>query len=135
MAEMHATTTVLVVEDDDDCRRLVRLTLEGPETRVLEAPTVRQALALLGEATLDACIVDWNLPDLAGTEVVLAVRERAKGSALPVLMLTARDDEAAREAALAAGADLFLSKPFSPLELLEAVESLIRRAGRPRRAR
>jgi two-component system response regulator MprA len=118
---------VLVVDDDDAIRRVVRAVLEADGFEVAEAADGRQALDRLAAssdgngAAPRVVVLDVMMPELDGVEVCRAVDH----DATRVLMLTARTDEATEAESMAAGADRFLTKPFSAIELLDAVESLL----------
>ena len=122
---VDASRRVLVVDDDDAVRRLVRAVLEADGFTVDEAADGEAALAHLVEANGGApsiLVLDVMMPGIDGVEVC----RRVDHEAVRVLMLTARDDEDTEEASVAAGADRYLTKPFSPIELLDAIEGLVR---------
>ena len=123
------TATVLVVDDDGPIRRMLERTLSAEGYEVTGAPGGGAALAAIERATPDLLVLDLGLPDLDGLAV--CSRVRAKGLALPVLMLTARDAVPDRVAGLDAGADDYLVKPFAPEELLARVRALLRRGEEP----
>ncbi|PZS16489.1 MAG: DNA-binding response regulator [Pseudonocardiales bacterium] len=114
---------VLVVDDEAKIRRLVRVYLEREGYLVVEAPTAARALELAG--TVDLMVLDLGLPDRAGEDVARQVR---RGSALPIIMLTAKAGEAERIAGLRLGADDYVTKPFSPRELVARVAAVLRRS-------
>jgi two-component system phosphate regulon response regulator PhoB len=123
-----ALPRVLVCDDERVMRSLVRATLDGV-AEVVEASDGDEALALLREARPALLIVDMMMPGMSGLEVVRRLRGDGQLRALPVIMITARVQIADRETALEAGVDLFIGKPFSPSVLLDAVRSLLERAG------
>ena len=118
---MTEKTTVLVVDDDDLVRKVVRAVLEADDYDVLEAPNGKLALELIDEKKPGLVILDVMMPGLDGVDVCRQMSH--DGS--KVLMLTARDDVETEDASRAAGADDFLGKPFSSLELLEHVQKLV----------
>ena len=120
-----ASADILIIDDEVQIRRLLRLTLEGAGHRVREAATA--ALGLNEAATLrpDAIILDLGLPDADGVDVLRRIRE---WTTLPVLILSVRDQETQKIAALDAGADDYLTKPFGGGELLARLRVLLRRA-------
>ncbi len=120
-------TTVLLVEDELDLAGVIRRELEGSGYRVLHAPDGLIALELHARAHPDLVILDWMLPKLDGLEVLRRLR---RDSATPVLMLTARSEEADRIVGLELGADDYLTKPFSMRELVARVRAMLRRAER-----
>jgi two-component system, OmpR family, response regulator ResD len=117
--------TVLVVDDEEIVRDVVVRYLERDGYRTLEAATGGEALRLLEQELPSLVVLDVMLPGHDGLEICAWIRER---SDLPVIMLTARGDEADRIAGLELGADDYLTKPFSPRELAVRVRNLLRRA-------
>ncbi len=116
--------TILIVEDEHELAALLRRQLEGEGHTALVAHDGHTALLLAAQAGPDLLILDWMLPGLDGLTVMRRLRER---STVPVLMLTARDDEADRVLGLEVGADDYLTKPFSLRELLARVRAILRR--------
>jgi CheY-like chemotaxis protein len=116
------TTTILVVDDDDNIRGLLRAMLERGAHRVVEAEDGREALALVQRVPLDLVVLDVNLPDVDGPELCRRIKADPTTRALPVLMLTAATQEENRKRCLDAGADGYLTKPFSPLALLDLID-------------
>jgi DNA-binding response OmpR family regulator len=124
---------LLIVEDDPKLGRMLRRLLEDDRHVVEVATDGRTGLDFALEADgLDAVILDIGLPDISGLEV--ARRIRAKGSSLPILMLTARDAISDRVVGLDAGADDYLVKPFAYAELSARLRALSRRAVAPTRS-
>lgn len=119
--------TLLVVEDDVQIRRFVRLSLEREGFRVREAATYASGLVDAGTSKPDVVILDLGLPDGDGTDFV---RELRGWSQVPVLILSARTMETDKIDVLDAGADDYLTKPFSVGELLARVRALLRRVSR-----
>jgi len=120
---MDATPLVLVVEDDREIRRFVRAALEAENYRVVEAETVRRGVIEAGTRKPDVTILDLGLPDDDG---IVFVREVRAFSAMPILVLSARIDEADKVAALDAGADDYLTKPFGIAELSARLRAMLR---------
>lgn len=118
---------VLLVEDEAQIRRFVRTALEGDGCRVVEAETMRHGLVEAGTRKPDLIILDLGLPDGDGVSFVQDLRTWAS---LPVLILSARSTEHDKIGVLDAGADDYLTKPFSVGELLARVRALLRRARR-----
>jgi DNA-binding response OmpR family regulator len=116
--------TVLVVEDERKLRELVRSYLERAGFTVLSTGSGAEALTLAGSAAPDLVILDLGLPDVAGETVARELR--ATGST-PILMLTAKVTEEDRIAGLQLGADDYVTKPFSPRELVLRVQAILRR--------
>lgn len=119
-----ARHTLLVIDDEVQIRRLLRITLEGAGYRVRDASTGQLALHEIATQPPDAAVLDLGLPDLDGVEVLRRLRE---WSHLPVLVLTVRDSEDDKIAALDAGADDYLTKPFGGRELLARMRAILRR--------
>jgi two-component system KDP operon response regulator KdpE len=116
---------LLVIDDEVQIRRLLRLTLEGGGYRVREAETGALGLNEAAVQRPDAIVLDLSLPDLSGLDVLRRLRE---WSHIPVLILSVRGGESDKIAALDAGADDYLTKPFGGGELLARLRVLLRRA-------
>ena len=120
-------THVLVVDDEQDIVAIVRDYLADAGYRVSTARSGEEALRLLRSIVPDLVVLDLGLPGIDGLDVTRRVRST---SAVPIIMLTARSDEADRVIGLELGADDYVVKPFSPRELLARVRAVLRR-GRP----
>jgi DNA-binding response OmpR family regulator len=118
-------SVVLVVEDDDGNRLLVRRVLEEDGHTVVESSDGPGALRALHDAPVDVVVLDLGLPGIDGLQVLAEIR---RASAVPVLLLTARREEAERVGGLDAGADDYMVKPYSVKELSARVRALLRRA-------
>ena len=125
------TNTVLVVEDDPDIRELLKFTLERAGLKVVEAESGEEALTVLDGPQPSVAIIDWMLPGINGVELTQRLREDPLTSAMPLIMLTARGEEADKLKSFDSGIDDYLTKPFSPKELVARVKALIRRSGLP----
>ena len=119
---------VLVVEDDAGIAELVRYNLEAEGLRTALAPTGEEGELLVAEERFDLIVLDWMLPGLSGIELCRRLRRRSDLNAVPILMLTARGEEGDRVRGLATGADDYVVKPFSVMELVARVKALLRRA-------
>jgi len=119
-------TTVLIVEDEKEIRRFVRLALENEDLKVFDADTLQRGLIEAATRKPDLVILDLGLPDGDGTDFI---RDLRQWSAIPVIVLSARSDEQDKIAALDAGADDYLTKPFGIGELLARVRVALRRHG------
>src|SRR6185369_16672159 len=117
--------TVLIVEDDRNTAALVAAYLEREGFATVQAHDGAEAVAAAAAANPVFVILDVMLPNLDGWEVCRALRQ---GSQVPILMLTAREEEVDRVAGLAMGADDYVVKPFSPRELVERVKAILRRS-------
>ncbi|MFA5969858.1 MAG: response regulator transcription factor [Sphingomonas sp.] len=120
---MATATKILVVEDDLHIRRLVRAALERASYHVVEAATAREGLSLFDIERPDAVLLDLGLPDRDGLEVIQLIRARA---AVPIIIISAREDTAEKVAALDLGADDYLTKPFDTEELLARIRTALR---------
>ena len=123
MTQPHPRT--LIVEDEADIRRFVRLTLESEGHEVFEAATLQRGLIEAGTRRPDLLVLDLGLPDGDG---VTLIRDLRGWSALPVIVLSARSAESDKIAALDAGADDYLVKPFGAGELMARVRAQLRRS-------
>lgn len=124
MRAMNAAR-ILVVDDELPLRRLLRLYLTKAGFTVVEAGTGSEALAVLRRGDVDLAIVDVMLPEVDGFEVV---RQARRNSAIPIILLTARGEEANRVAGLELGADDYVVKPFLAHEVVARVRAQLRRA-------
>ncbi len=119
---------ILVVEDEPDIRKLVNYNLAQEHYKVIEAEDGEQALKAIQRDKPHLVVLDLMLPGLSGIELCKILRERPDTAKLPILMLTAKAGEADRVVGLEMGADDYLSKPFSPRELVARVRAILRRA-------
>ncbi len=118
---------VLVVDDSATMRRMVMVSLRGlGEVKFHEASNGLEAIEQLALGPVDLMILDLNMPDMHGIEVVQFVRGHAAYRTIPVIVLTTRGDESSRTAALAAGAALYLTKPFDPAGLAAHARQLLK---------
>lgn len=118
---------VLIIEDDKDIVELVRYNLEKESFQVTGASDGLSGLAQVKKSPPDLLILDLMLPKLPGLEICKEIRRDQSLNRLPILMLTARGDEADRVVGLEVGADDYVTKPFSPRELAARVKALLRR--------
>ncbi len=123
-----ARIRLLIVEDEADIRRFLRLALENEGFETYEADTVKRALIEAGTRRPELVVLDLGLPDGDGVDFI---RDLRGWSAVPVIVLSARSSEADKIAALDAGADDYLVKPFGAGELLSRVRAQLRRLARP----
>jgi two-component system phosphate regulon response regulator PhoB len=123
---------VLIVDDDPDIVRLVCYNLSHSGYDVQSAGSGREALELVEKQPPDLVVLDVMLPDVDGLEVCRALRQQSSSKRIPILMLTARGEEIDRVVGFELGADDYVSKPFSPRELVLRVKSILRRSGTDR---
>lgn len=118
---------ILVVEDEAALVMLLRYNLEKEGYRVEVAVDGREALLKVSEERPDLILLDWMLPELSGIEVCRQLRRDSETRNIPIVMVTARGEEADRVRGLDGGADDYISKPFSPSELLARLRAVLRR--------
>lgn len=129
----YSAATILVCEDDPSLRLLFRLTIEPHGYRVVEAGDGRSGIELARSTEPDLVVIDMDLPDCSGAEVVRALRNEPLLEKTPILMATGSMQPGDRFAAEDAGVDAFLFKPFNMVRLLAEIERLLglREAGDP----
>lgn len=116
---------ILAVEDERSIRKLLRLYLDEAGYTVTEAADGAEALSKMRTGGIDLVLLDLMIPEIDGLEVCRRIR--ADHPSIPIIMLTARDDEASRVTGLEMGADDYVTKPFSPRELVARVKAVLRR--------
>jgi len=121
------TATVLVVEDEPQIQELVAVNLEHIGHKVLRAASAEEAEAAIRSALPDVLVLDWMLPGESGLAFARRLRADERTRELPILMLTARAMEQDKVSGLEAGADDYLTKPFSPKELAARIKAVLRR--------
>jgi len=118
--------TVLIVDDSRTTQLLVRTTLQRlPDTRFISADNGQQALELLGRETVDLIVTDIDMPVMDGVSLVREARKLRTQAQLPILMITAKGEEQARDKGLASGANGYLLKPLSGRDLLSHAARLL----------
>ena len=122
-------TTILLVDDEESIQKLLTFPLEREGFRVVQARDGEEALARFAQESIDLVVLDLMLPKLDGLEVCKRLRAE---SSVPIIMLTARDDELDKVLGLELGADDYITKPFSIREFRSRVRALLRRAAAPR---
>ncbi len=124
-------TNVLIVEDEPEIREMLNFSLTRAGFSVSEAETSEMALQRLDANLPDILVVDWMLPGMSGVELAKRLRRDELTRALPLLMLTARNEESDILKSFESGIDDYMSKPFSPKELVARIKALLRRSGAP----
>ena len=119
---------ILVVEDDADISSLLRFSLEHAGFSVFESPSADAAMKILTDEQTDLVIIDWMLPGMDGLSLTKSLRERTDTEKMPIIMLTARSEEADAIRGFDSGVDDYVTKPFSPRELIARVNALLRRS-------
>ncbi len=123
--ERGRPTRVLIAEDDDSLRSLLRLSIDVGGLDIVETADGASALAQARAHAPDLVLLDWMMPELSGLDLCRALRSDPTTAAALIVIVTARALPADREAALAAGADHYVSKPFSPGALLDLVRHVL----------
>lgn len=123
--------TILVVDDSPTIRRMVRTALGSlSDVTFAEAGSGLQAIETLAVQPVQAVVLDLNMPDMHGLDVLKFLRSHARYRDLPVMILTTRGDESSRDAALQAGASAYMTKPFAPAALVASIRELLGAASR-----
>ena len=129
---MTGEATIMLVDDEESIQKLLTYPLEREGYTVVQARDGEEALRRFAEQPVDLVVLDVMLPRLDGLEVCRRLRT---GSAVPIIMLTARDDEVDKVLGLELGADDYITKPFSIREFRSRIRAVLRRARPPGRAR
>jgi CheY-like chemotaxis protein len=112
---------ILIAEDDPTVRALIQMTLDSGVTEILEVEDGKAALTVAYEQLPELIFLDWSMPGSDGLAVCRALRNEPRTADIKIVMLTARADEEDRVEAFEAGADDYITKPFSPVQLLDKV--------------
>lgn len=118
---------VLIVEDEVAIARLIEFGLEQAGFLVQMAESAEDAKMLINECLPDVVLLDWMLPKMSGVELLQILRQNKRTKDLPIILLTARGEEKDKETGLNLGADDYVTKPFSPRELVARIKALLRR--------
>jgi two-component system phosphate regulon response regulator PhoB len=118
---------ILLVEDDTAVREVLRGPLQKAGLHVIEAGDVRQAKEAIVQQVPDLILLDWMLPDVSGVEWARTLKSAPHTRGIPIIMLTARGEEEDRIKGLEVGADDYVTKPFSPRELIARIRAVLRR--------
>jgi len=119
--------SILIVEDELVTQRLIAASLERAGYKVIRAPSVAQAEAAIREVLPDLMLLDWILPGTTGVSFLRQLRNERRTKQIPIIMLTGRTEEFDKVTGLEAGADDYLTKPFSHRELLARIRAVVRR--------
>ncbi|GAB4263963.1 MAG: response regulator [Candidatus Promineifilaceae bacterium] len=118
--------TILVVDDSSTIRRMVIATLQSiPDVKFEEAGNGLEAIERLAVTSVHLMLLDLNMPDMHGMELLQFLRSHPAYEPLPVIILTTRGDDTSRATALSAGATRYMTKPFNPAELINVVKELL----------
>ncbi|MFG6668247.1 phosphate regulon transcriptional regulator PhoB [Halomonas sp. HNIBRBA4712] len=119
--------TVLIVDDEAPIREMIAVALEMADYRVLEADNAQDAHALVVDHQPDLLLLDWMMPGTSGIELARRLKREEATAELPIIMLTAKGEEDNKIQGLEAGADDYITKPFSPRELVARLKAVLRR--------
>lgn len=122
--------TILVVEDEQAIRSMLIMVLQQYDFNVLEAADVAQAQTILNDTMPDLILLDWMLPRVTGDEWTRRLKSSDDYRDLPIILLTAKGEEADKIRGLDIGADDYVTKPFSPKELIARIKAVLRRSGK-----
>lgn len=123
-----SANTILLVEDENEIRDMLRFALERADYEVREAATAEDAFHKLDGPLPDLLLIDWMLPGMSGVDLVRRLRNDELTQNLPMIMLTARGEETDKLKGFDIGVDDYITKPFSPKELLARIKALLRRS-------
>jgi phosphate regulon transcriptional regulator PhoB len=126
-----AQARILVVEDDPDISEMISYNLKKKGYEVMLAPDGEKAVTMSLSSRPDLMVLDIMLPAMDGLEVLKAIKQDGKTSGIPVIMLTAKGQETDKVVGLELGADDYMTKPFSPKELVARIRAVMRRSGLP----
>lgn len=121
---------VLVVEDEDAIREMLVMVLEQASFKVLAVASAEQARESLADNMVDLILLDWMLPGISGAELARRLKSEPGYKDLPIILLTARGEEEDKIRGLEIGADDYITKPFSPRELIARIKAVMRRSGK-----
>lgn len=119
--------TILVVEDEPAIQELIAFNLKSAGYAVLRADDAEQAMQMVNDKLPDLVLLDWMLPKMSGVEFANILRREARTKSIPIIMLTARVEEDDKIRGLEVGADDYITKPFSPRELMARIKAVLRR--------
>lgn len=125
------TKRILIIEDEQPIREMICFALENAGFEIHEAADARQAQVMIAEALPDLILLDWMLPGVSGIEYARRLKKEDLTKEIPIIMLTARTEEEDKVQGLESGADDYVTKPFSPRELVARIKAVLRRGGPP----
>ncbi len=126
-----STNTILLVEDEPEIRDMLRFALTRSGFEVWDTESAEDAMARLDGVLPGLMIIDWMLPGMSGVDLARRIRHDEVTAHLPIIMLTARGEETDKLKSFDSGVDDYVTKPFSPKELIARVKALLRRSGSP----
>ena len=119
--------TILVVEDEPAIQELISYSLRQAKHTVSSTKNAEEAMKIINHTLPDLVLLDWMLPGMSGADFARMLRRAARTKDIPIIMLTARADESDKVSGLESGADDYITKPFSPRELLARIKAVLRR--------
>ena len=119
--------TILVVEDEPAIQELISYSLRQAKHTVSSTKNAEEAMKIINDTLPDLVLLDWMLPGMSGADFARMLRRAARTKDIPIIMLTARADESDKVSGLESGADDYITKPFSPRELLARIKAVLRR--------
>ena len=128
---IYMTEKILVVEDEDAIREMLSMTLTRAGFETMGVGSVSQARGVVMDKRPNLILLDWMLPDTSGIEYARSLKKDAMTREIPIIMVTARGDESDRIKGLEVGADDYITKPFSPKELVARIKTVLRRGAPP----
>lgn len=117
--------TILITDDEPHMRRLIEFSLKRTGHTLIQAESGEVALDLIGSQAIDLLLIDFGLKGINGLDTISAARKLENGRNIPVVLLTARGDTGIKDDAQSAGVSAFITKPFSPVELVQLVNQLL----------
>ena len=123
--------TVLIVDDEAPIREMIAVALEMADYHCIEASNAQEAHSLVIDHSPDLILLDWMLPGISGVELARRLKKDEASSEIPIIMLTAKTEEDNKIQGLEVGADDYITKPFSPRELVARLKAVLRRASPP----
>jgi two-component system phosphate regulon response regulator PhoB len=130
-SKLMNTKRILIVEDEQPIREMIGFALENAGFELQEAADARQAQTLIAEGLPDLILLDWMLPGISGIDYARRLKKEELTREIPLIMLTARTEEEDKVQGLESGADDYVTKPFSPRELVARIKAVLRRGGPP----
>ncbi|MEY4210871.1 MAG: hypothetical protein RLZ92_1252, partial [Pseudomonadota bacterium] len=121
---------ILVVEDEEAIREMLIMALGQNDLNVTAVASAELALQTLADKTMDLLVLDWMLPGISGVELARRLKNDPHYKQLPIILLTARGEETDKIRGLEIGADDYMTKPFSPKELVARIKAVMRRSGK-----
>ncbi len=118
---------ILIVEDEAPIRDMIKFSLSSTEFEIIEAENAKEAMEKIASQLPDLFLLDWMLPGVSGIDLAMKLRKNNLTRNIPIIMLTARAEEDNKVKGLEAGADDYITKPFSPRELVARIRTVLRR--------